>query len=264
MIFAAAFKVYSTVSCRRFMTDLRDAHAKGMISKLPCYNSIFNYLESEELTPIIRDMIVKSALPLKAIETDFAPDSTGFTSTQLVGTWRAEKYGAKKERVEHAWLKLHVMIGTKTNIVTAIELTERKEHDTTQFKSMFETTAEHFNVERIQADKAYASKANFELIESKGATPFIPFRNDARGNTKNETWNRLFHYYSFRREEFLAIYHRRSNVESTFSSIKRKFGDFVRSKTPTAQINELLLKVLAHNITMVIHSMHELGISPSF
>ena len=29
MIFAAAFKVYSTVSGRRFMTDLRDAHANG-------------------------------------------------------------------------------------------------------------------------------------------------------------------------------------------------------------------------------------------
>ncbi|MBD0371304.1 MAG: SWIM zinc finger family protein, partial [Pyrinomonadaceae bacterium] len=32
MIFAMAFKVYSTVSGRRFMSDLRDAHAKGYIS----------------------------------------------------------------------------------------------------------------------------------------------------------------------------------------------------------------------------------------
>src|SRR5918911_2049649 len=50
MIFAMAFKVYSTVSGRRFMTDLRDAHGKGYISELPCYNSIFNYFESEMLT----------------------------------------------------------------------------------------------------------------------------------------------------------------------------------------------------------------------
>lgn len=264
MIFAAGFKVYSTVSCRRFMTDLREAHAKGLISKLPCYNSIFNYLESEELTPILREMITTSALPLKAIETDFAPDSTGFASTQLVGRWRTEKYGTKEERIEHDWLKLHAMVGTKTNVVVAVELTERKDNDSKQFKPLFETTAAHFNVERIEADKAYASKGNFELIESKGAMPFIPFRSTATGTTKNETWNRLFHHYSFRRAEFLAIYHRRSNVESTFSAIKRKFGDFVRSKTPIAQINEVLLKVLAHNITMVIHSMHELGISPSF
>jgi predicted nucleic acid-binding Zn finger protein len=33
MIFAMAFKVYSTVSGRRFMTDLRDAHGKGYLSE---------------------------------------------------------------------------------------------------------------------------------------------------------------------------------------------------------------------------------------
>ena len=33
MIFAAAFKVFSTMSSRRFMSDLRDAHAKGYICR---------------------------------------------------------------------------------------------------------------------------------------------------------------------------------------------------------------------------------------
>jgi hypothetical protein len=64
--------------------------------------------------------------------------------------------------------------------------------------------------------------------------------------------------------EFLLIYHKRSNAESTFSAIKRVFGDFIRSRTPVAQVNELLLKVLAHNIRCLIHSMYELGITPSF
>jgi hypothetical protein len=43
-IFAACFKVYSTFSGRRFMSDLRDAQAKGYIAKVPHFNSIFNYL----------------------------------------------------------------------------------------------------------------------------------------------------------------------------------------------------------------------------
>ena len=37
MIFSACFKVYSTVSGRRFMSDLRDAQKKGYISKVPHY-----------------------------------------------------------------------------------------------------------------------------------------------------------------------------------------------------------------------------------
>ena len=35
----------------------------------------------------------------------------------------------------------------------------------------------------------------------------------------------MFHYYNFNRDEFLAHYHKRRNVESTFSMIKAKFGD---------------------------------------
>jgi hypothetical protein len=46
--------------------------------------------------------------------------------------------------------------------------------------------------------------------------------------------------------------------------IKRKFGDHVRSKTDTAMVNEVLGKILAHNICCVIASQCELGIEPVF
>jgi hypothetical protein len=38
----------------------------------------------------------------------------------------------------------------------------------------------------------------------------------------------MFHLFQFRRDEFLAHYHKRSNVETTFSMIKAKFRDHVR------------------------------------
>lgn len=47
-------------------------------------------------------------------------------------------------------------------------------------------------------------------------------------------------YFTYRRDEFMAHYHHRSNVESTFSMIKRKFGDSLRTKTDTAMVNEVL------------------------
>ena len=131
MIFAMAYKVYSTVSGRRFMTDLRDAHAKGYIENLPCYNSIFNYFESEALTPYLQMLIEESALPLASIEEDFAIDSTGL-STGARFKWHDTKWGKvhvefgdtsrRPERRE--WLKVHVTTGVKTNIVTAVEITD--------------------------------------------------------------------------------------------------------------------------------------------
>jgi len=57
---------------------------------------------------------------------------------------------------------------------------------------------------------------------------------------------------------------KQSNVESAFSAMKRKFGDSVRSKTDTAMVNEVLCKILCHNLVVLIHEMHELGIDPTF
>jgi transposase len=74
----------------------------------------------------------------------------------------------------------------------------------------------------------------------------------------------MYHWYSYNQKHFMAAYHKRSNVESTFSMIKAKFGDRLRSKTKTAQINEALCKVLAHNLCCLIQSMYELGIEPTF
>jgi len=57
-IFVAAYKTYSTLSARRFMSDLRAATALGMIDRTPHFNSIFNCLEKESLTPVLQNLIV--------------------------------------------------------------------------------------------------------------------------------------------------------------------------------------------------------------
>jgi transposase len=70
--------------------------------------------------------------------------------------------------------------------------------------------------------------------------------------------------FVLREEAFMASYGSRSNVESTFSAIKRRFGGSVRSKTLTAQTNEILCKILCHNLAMLVHAMHKLGIAAPF
>jgi transposase len=59
-------------------------------------------------------------------------------------------------------------------------------------------------------------------------------------------------------------YHKRSNIETAYSMIRGKFGSVLRSKSDTGQVNEVLCKVLCHNICVVVHAMHELGIEPAF
>ena len=59
-------------------------------------------------------------------------------------------------------------------------------------------------------------------------------------------------------------YHKRSNVETAFSMIKAKFGGSLRSKNPEAQVNEALVKILCHNICVLIQAMYALGVDPAF
>src|SRR5947208_16501872 len=74
----------------------------------------------------------------------------------------------------------------------------------------------------------------------------------------------MFGYFQFHRAHFLKHYHARSNVESTFSMVKAKFRDHVRCKTDAAMKNEVLLKLLCHNVVVVHQAIIELGIEGTF
>ena len=77
----------------------------------------------------------------------------------------------------------------------------------------------------------------------------------------------MFHYFQLNRDDFMEHYHKRSNIEATNAAIKpikRKFGETLKSKNPVAQVNELLAKIIAYNLTVVIHEMYENGIDPKF
>ncbi len=126
VVFSAVMKVYTTVSGRRASSDLRECETKGYVSNAPHYNSVFNYLENPALTPILKMLVEESASPLKAVESDFAVDSSGFASC-VYDRWYDAKYG--KMRTDRYWVKAHLMIGVKTNIVTSVEMTGPEAHD---------------------------------------------------------------------------------------------------------------------------------------
>jgi transposase len=259
-VFAAVFKVYSTMSARRFTSDLCDAQAKGYISRVPHYNSVLNYLENADLFPILTGMIERAALPLKAIEENFAVDSTGFCFSRFV-RWFDVKYNRFTEKQE--WVKAHVMCGVKTNVITAIEIHDKDAGDAPQLPALVKTTAANFTVKEVSADKGYIGEETHAAIAAVGATPFIMFKANATGGIGG-IYAKMFHYFNYRRDEFLAHYHQRSNVESTVMMVKTKFGDSVKSKTDVAAKNEVLCKVLCHNICCVISAVHELGIQAEF
>jgi transposase len=259
-LFACVFKVYSTLSTRRFACDLKDAHERGHLSRTLHHNKVNCFLCDPELTPIFRQLVLRSALPLSAVEVDFAVDSTGFSTSKFT-RWYDEKYGV--ERSGHDWVKVHICTGVKTAVVTAVEILDRDAADCPQFVPLTKTTAENFKIREVSGDKAYLSVENVETVAALGGTAFIAPKISTTGGAGG-LFEKMFHFYQFNRDTFLAHYHKRSNVESTFSAVKRKFGDAVRSRNNVAMVNEALCKFICHNLCCVILSQIELGIEATF
>jgi transposase len=259
-VYAATMKVYTTVSGRRADTDIRACEERGLVEHAPAYNSVFKIIERPDLRLLFKFLVEESAAPLKAIERTFAADSTGF-ATNTYARWFDHKYGEKRTQ---RWVKLHAMIGTVTNVITAAEVTESHVGDSPMLAPMAERTkANGFDVREVSLDKAYLSHENLALVERLGGVPYIPFKSNS-GSTGSEAWERMFHLFSLNKDDFLAHYHRRSNVESTFGAVKKKFGESVRSRLPDAQYNEVLLKCLCFNLSRLVHAIHVLKIEPKF
>ena len=216
----------------------------------------------ESLTPYLKQLITESAMPLQPIEEKFAVDSSGFSTTRFV-RWFDVKYGNTEDW--HDWLKMHLICGVKTHIVPCVEMSGATANDSPFFKPLIDQAARAgFNMKEVSADKGYISMKNLQATVDVGAMPFIPFKSNTQPDRGSDLWSKMFFYYNYKREEFLAHYHNRSNVESVFQMIKSKFGERLKSKTTTAQINEALCKVLCHNLCVVIQSMYELNITPEF
>jgi len=243
-IFSMVYKVYCGFSARRFSSDLADAHTDGHLTRPVPGIKVWSFHENPNYTPILIDLIEKSAAPLRVVEHDFAVDSTGF-STSKFERWYDQKYGVTKRKC--VWVKVHAACGVRTNCVTAVRILDKDAADSPQFKPLVQTTARRFTVNEVSADKAYASNENFEAVHDVGGL-----------------FEKMFRYFQCRQQDFLDHYHKRSNVESTFSAVKRKFGDSVRSTNDVAMVNEVLCKLLAHNICCLIMEQCVLGIEPVF
>jgi transposase len=259
MLFCCVMRAYYGKSSRRSVSFLEIGKTNGYISSIPHFNSVLNYYKDSSLTSLLKHLIEQSAIPLKKIECDFATDSSGF-STSLFGRWLDVRTGSNNHR--RLFKKAHIFSGVKTNIITSVEITPGYQADSPVFKKLIEITSKNFEMKEISADMAYSSRDNLQLATDYGAIPYIPFKKNTIKKPRGHlVWSRMWKYFDENREEFMQHYHKRSNVETIFSTIKRKFGQKLFSKSEIGQTNEILCKILAYNICVLIQELFELDIT---
>lgn len=261
-VFCAVQKVHLGFSARRSTGHRISAAAQGHIGAAPYFDVSSKVLCREETTPILLDMVARSALPFRGIEDQCAIDSTGFRTTRF-HYYRNEKYTPTRK---NQWLKAHALIGVNTHAVLAVEVTGGEAGDSPRFGLLLQRArGAGFDLGEVLADKAYNSRANFELARDLGIQAFIPFKSNQRGQSKGSpTYHKMFLFFTYHREKFEAHYRKRGQIEVAFGAIKQKIGESLSSRKFTAQVNELLAKLIVHNLTMLIQAMFTIGILPDF
>jgi hypothetical protein len=97
-------------------------------------------------------------------------------------------------------------------------------------KRQFRTVAQIAEIRPNFADPL-SQDCRFQAIAAIEIVPMLmlPAGRTAMGHGP-ASWRKMWGYFMYRQDEFQAHYHLRSNVESVFSAVKRKFGGAVRSK----------------------------------
>jgi transposase len=110
-----------------------------------------------------------------------------------------------------------------------------------------------YDVEAVTADSAYLSRRNCDLIEARGAKPYIkPKKNiTVIRSFGSKAWKNMLLDYWNNRSEWNKTYHLRSSAETAFSTIKRKFGHRLSSILKDHQRKELMTKVITYNLNIL-------------
>lgn len=262
-LFAMCIKVFYKSDLRKCQSILKELKNLHYIEKVPCFKSIDNFFNDAEISKILDELIFISALPLSNVEQTGAIDSTGF-STSRFENWNSVKWG-KDEGKARIWRKAHAAIGCKTNIFFSVEITRRNVADASMFEKVIGNKPKFFNMENFVADKAYLSRNILNFINELGLNPYIPFKSNSRALAKGcPIWRTLFYEFKTNRESYMQKYHQRSNIETGFHMVKQRFGDHLMTKNLTANVNEIKVKFLCHNICVLIQEAFERSISIDF
>ena len=164
-----------------------------------------------------------------------AIDSSGFETTHT--SYHYTKVCRFQEKRKYRrYLKLTIAIDTNTQFIMSQKIRMGPRNDNIDFVSVLK----NLKCDYVVADRGYDSRKNrYFVLREMRAYPQIP-----RRITSGATFEKIGKKVEFYKE----IYHQRSKVETVFSAIKRKYGNYILSRSFESQKKELIFRLLAYNV----------------
>jgi transposase len=219
---------------------------KSSFDDLPGHTVIHRGMSKLSI-PYIRNVMNQSVSFLRRKGMNIAVDSTGFR-TGNSSIWYDIRI--RRKNTKRDCIKLHISMDVDTGIIYWFTITPSKRHDSPELKNLLKHLPD---LGDVFGDKGYSSRNNCQLVADKNGVPYLHFKDNATNKAKGKpAWIISIRAYKKNTDQWLNIYHARSIVESVFSSLKRRWGSFLRSRRKWMQKKELSLKVLSYNIKQVL------------
>lgn len=149
-------------------------------------------------------------------------------------------------------MKLHAAVTCVLKAIPSMEVTGGEVHDSTQLAGLLDSLSLD-DIEAVTADAGYLSRHNCDLIEAKGAKPYIKIKKNIKVIRAfgSRAWVNMILDWRSDPKGWTKTYNMRSSAECAFSAIKRRFGHRLASIRKDLQRKELMTKVLAYNLNIL-------------
>jgi len=163
-----------------------------------------------------------------------AVDSTGFDRRH------ASKHYVKRTKMTLQSMKTTFAVDTSTLMFLGVHTTTTRKHDSQILLPLVEKVVQDFPVNIVCADKGYDSKDIRDTLHDWNIRPLIKHREFTNLDKA--------HNACMNPED----YNQRLMTETNNSTIKRKYGDTLTTKTYWRQHRETLIKAITHNLDRYI------------
>jgi hypothetical protein len=143
-IICLSLKIYYKTSYRDIIGELKQHKKELGLEKVPHFNTLRRYMVDPRVTVILGILLVFILQPIAVLETVFASDATGFGTSRkseyftVVINSQAKKDAKNKKLLQKKkkkdFVKLHVTIGTFSQMVVCAVSTIGKRREPTQFE----------------------------------------------------------------------------------------------------------------------------------
>ena len=230
-----ALKTYLDHPYRRLLDVLYEMpRICGILDLEPCTLPDFTTVcaRMQELKmPLWRDLLRLSAQLHDTGEIQ-AIDATGMDRVA------ASQHYAKRTNYTFRAVKTTALIDCKTSAILYIHCSMKQPHDTQIAWQLLTRNLDKLSI--LTADKGYDWELLRRKLRSEDVKPVIKYRE--------------FGWHGVANNVLLddRTYHQRSNIESTFFALRRKYGEIVRARTWFGQFRELVLKCAVRNVELAL------------